>query len=109
MVERYIGVEDEAFIFLTGYWRRSVLERLTHWQLGAEAGVHAMTEMMLAEAGRLMMRRLWMPLCTLRRARRDHDVKLAQPANGRAGGDDDSDLDEAGVGGAFGMNGRGET
>ena len=55
--------KDEAFMFLTGHWRRSVLERLTHWQPEAEAGVHAMPEMMLAEAGRLLMRRLWMPLC----------------------------------------------
>ena len=50
--------KDEAFIFLTGRWRRSVLERLTHWQPGAEAGVHAMPEMMFAEADVLMMRRL---------------------------------------------------
>ena len=54
-----------------------------------------MPDIMLAEAGRLMLmtRRLLMPLWSLRRARRD--VTLAQPANGRAGEDDDSDLDEA--------------
>ena len=69
-------------MFLTGHWRRSVLEGLTHWQPGAEAGLHAMPVMMLAEAGKLMMRRLWMPLWSVRRARRD--VILAQAANGRA-------------------------
>ena len=65
-----------------------------------------MPEMMLAEAGRLMMRRLLMPLWSLRRARRD--VTLAQPANGRAGpGEDgDSDLDEAEVSGDVEMNGH---
>ena len=63
-----------------------------------------MPEMMLAEAGWLMMRTLWMPLWGLRRARRD--VTLAQPANGRAGGDDDSNLDGAEVGGAVEMNGH---
>ena len=64
-----------------------------------------MPKMMLAEAGRLMMRRLWIQLWSLRRARRD--VTLAQPANWRAGEDDDSDLDEAEVGGAVEMNGHG--
>ena len=34
------------------------------------------------------------------------DVTLAQPANGRTGGDDDSDLDEAEVGGVAEMNGH---
>ena len=51
----------------------------------------------------LMMRMLWMPLWSLRRAR--HDGTLAQPANGRAGEDDDSDLGEAEVGGGVEMNG----
>ena len=63
-----------------------------------------MPEMMLAVADRLMVCRLWMPLWSLRRARRD--VILAQPANGRAGEDDDSDLDEADVGGVVGMSGH---
>ena len=33
-------------------------------------------------------------------------MTLSQPANGRAGEDDDSDLDEAEVGGAVDMNGH---
>ena len=90
-------------MFLTGHWRRSVLERLTYRQPGVEVGVDAMPEMILAEAGRLMMRRLWMPLRSLRRARRD--VALAQAANRRAGEDDESDLDKAEVGGAV-LDGR---
>ena len=93
-------------MFLTGRRRRSVLERQAYWQPGAEAGVYAMPEMIFAEAGWLMMRRLWMPLWSLRRARRDvtFAVTFAQHANGRAGEDDDSDLDEAEVGGAVEMN-----
>ena len=47
-----------------------------------------------------------MPLWSLRRARRD--ATLAQPANGRAGGDGDSDLDKAEGGGAVEVNGRGD-
>ena len=50
--------EDGAFMFLTGHWRRSVLEQLACWQPAVEAGVHAIPEMMLAENGRLLMRRL---------------------------------------------------
>ena len=96
--------KDEAFMFWTGHWRCSVLERLTYWQPGAKAGVRAMPEIMLAEADRLMMRKLWMPLWSLRRAWRG--VILAQPANGSAGEDDDSDLDEVEVGGAIEMNGH---
>ena len=92
-------------MFLTGRRRRSVLERQAYWQPGAEAGVYAMPEMIFAEAGWLMMRRLWMPLWSLRRARRD--VTLAQRANGRAGEDDDSDLDEAEVGGAVAIEMKG--
>ena len=49
-----------------------------------------MVEMMLAEVGRLMMRRLWMQLWCLRRARRD--AALARPANGRTGEDGDTDM-----------------
>ena len=45
-----------------------------------------------------------MPLWSLRRAR--DDVTLARPANGRAGEDGNSDIDEAEVGGAVQMNGR---
>ena len=63
-----------------------------------------MPEMMPAEAGRLMMRRLWMPLWSFRSTRRD--ATLAQPANGRAGEDDDNNLDEAEVGDAVEMNGH---
>ena len=59
-----------------------------------------MPEMMLVEADRLMVRRLW----SLRRALRD--VALAQPVNGRAGEDGDSDVDGAEVGGADEMNGH---
>ena len=52
------------------------------------------------------MRRLRVPLWSLRRARRD--ITLAQPANGRAGEDDGGDLDEAEVGDAVDMNGHGD-
>ena len=45
------------------------------------------------------------PMWRLRRARRD--VTLARPANGRAGGGDNSDLDKPEVGGAVEMNGHG--
>ena len=80
------------------------MERLIHWQPGVEAGAHAMPEMMLAEAGWLMMRRLRMPLWSLRRARRD--VTLSHPANGMAGEDDASDLDDVEIGCAVEMNGH---
>ena len=55
-----------------------------------------------AERRHCSLRRLRMPLLSLRRARRD--VALAQPANGRAGDDDDSGVYEAEVGGAAEMD-----
>ena len=65
-----------------------------------------MSEMMLVEAGRLMMRRLWIPLWSLRRVRRG--ISLTRPANVRAGKDGDNDLDEADVGCVVEINVHGD-
>ena len=56
--ERYLGVEGRGVHVLDWSLAKLGIETVTHWQLGVEAEVHAMPEMMLAEASRLMMRRL---------------------------------------------------
>ena len=93
MGEGYIGVRGRG-VNARDWVLVAVLKRLQVGVLAAWSGNRGICD---AGAGTLMMRRLWMQLQSLRRARRD--VALVRHANARARDDDDSDLGEAGVDG----------
>ena len=79
----------------------SIQSFMLRWRPGVETGIHAMPEMMLAQAVRLVCASPFgMQLWSLRRVRRD--VALVRLANGRVGDDSASNLDEAEVGVALG-------